>query len=266
MRFGILGWPVAHSRSPAMFAAIEVPYQLLPVPPELFDETARALGPAGFRGANVTMPHKAAALALADTATDHARAIGAANTLTFGEDGIAADNTDAPGLIGSLPWSPAQKTALVLGAGGSARGVVWALLDAGALEVRIWNRTPARAEEIALDLGATPTTSIGSADILVNCTSVGLDDPSSTFKELPLDPDSLGEFACAVDLVYRPGGTALLHAASAQGCDVVDGLEILVRQGALSYEAWTGRAPDLAAMRQGAYGDVPPTRPHDTRR
>jgi shikimate dehydrogenase len=262
MRFGVLGWPVAHSRSPAMFAALGVPYQLLPVPPELFAETVRALGPAGFRGANVTIPHKEAALALADAPTERATAIGAANTLTFADGAIAADNTDAPGLLAALPESPAGKTALVLGAGGSARAAVWALADAGAAQVRVWNRTHERARRLAADLGALPTEFIGSADVLVNCTSVGLDDPSRTFKELPLDPDAMGEFACVVDLVYRPGGTALLHAARAQGCATVDGLEILVRQGASSYEAWTGRAPDLAAMRAGAHGDASSTR-HD---
>ena len=152
-RLGVLGWPVAHSRSPQIQnAALEAlglagwRYQLLPVPPDLFDETVRALGGAGFRGANVTIPHKHAALAAADAATDRARAIGAANTLVFGDDGaIQADNTDAPGLIDALPFTAAGTTALVLGAGGSARAAVWALLDAGGGEVRVWNRNPARA-------------------------------------------------------------------------------------------------------------------------
>ena len=104
-------------------------YQLLPVAPELFNETVRALPGAGFRGANVTLPHKQAALALADRPTLRARAIGAANTLIFGDDGaIAADNTDAPALVSALPFAPAGKTALVLGAGGSARAAVWAQL------------------------------------------------------------------------------------------------------------------------------------------
>ncbi len=152
VRLGVLGWPVAHSRSPAMqtaaFAAVGLhdwSYQRLPVPPELFAQTVRALGGAGFLGANVTIPHKEAALALADSASAAARAIGAANTLTFAADGtIEAENTDAPGLIAALDARPrAAQSALVLGAGGSARAAVWALLEAGAREVSVWNRTPA---------------------------------------------------------------------------------------------------------------------------
>jgi shikimate dehydrogenase len=267
-RYGVLGWPVAHSRSPAMFRALGLPYQLLPVPPELFDETVRALGPAGFGGANVTIPHKEAALALADTASDRARQIGAANTLTFTEAGIAADNTDAPGFLAALPESPAGKTALVLGAGGSARAVVWALRDAGA-EVGVWNRTPERAAQLARELGATWVGDAAPADILVNCTSVGLVDPSRAevpdFKNLPVDTDDLDEFSCVVDLVYRAGGTDLERAAREQGIPTVDGLEVLVQQGALSYETWTGRAPDRVAMRQAAHDfHAPPTAP-DTR-
>ncbi len=152
----MLGWPVAHSRSPAMHnAALRAlgmegwRYQALPVPEELFAETTRALGAAGFVGANVTIPHKQAALALADRASEAARAIGAANTLTFAPDGtIAAENTDAPGLIAALEQLaglPAHPSALVLGAGGSARAAVWALREAGAREVSVWNRTPERA-------------------------------------------------------------------------------------------------------------------------
>ncbi len=142
-KLGVIGWPVAHSRSPAMFrAAFEAcamgdwSYQALPLPEELFEQTVLALGASGFLGANVTIPHKHAALQLADQASGPARAIGAANTLTFSEDGtIEAHNTDAPGLIaalGRLTGMPAHPSALVLGAGGSARAAVWALQDAGA--------------------------------------------------------------------------------------------------------------------------------------
>jgi shikimate dehydrogenase len=269
-RYGVLGWPVAHSRSPAMFAALGLTYQLLPVPPELFAETVRALGAAGFGGANVTIPHKEAALALADEATERARQIGAANSLRFGASGIAADNTDAPGFLAALPESPEGARAVVLGAGGSARAVVWALREAGA-EVGIWNRTPERAARLAAELGATWLGTVGPADLLVNCTAVGLGNSSSSgvpdFKLLPLMPDDLGEFSCVVDLVYRPGGTDLERAARARGIPTVDGLEILVQQGALSYESWTGRAPDLAAMRRGARDpDAPATTPDTERR
>jgi shikimate dehydrogenase len=250
-RYGVLGWPVAHSRSPAMMQAAGLTrYQLLPVPPERFGETVRALAGAGFRGANVTIPHKEAALALADEATDAARAIGAANTLELRDDGtIRASNTDAPGLLAATEGCP-RAAAVVLGAGGSARAVVWALRSVGA-EVAIWNRSPARARQLAAELEATAVSEIpGSADLLVNCTAVGLGDPSTTFASLPLDPDELLGYATVVDLVYRPGGTPLIDAARRHGARVIDGLEILVCQGALSFATWTGREAPVAAMRR----------------
>jgi shikimate dehydrogenase len=253
---GVCGWPVAHSRSPAMHnAALAAAglegwrYLRLPLPPELFAETVRALPAAGFRGVNVTIPHKEAALALADTASDAAREIGAANTLTFERDGaIAADNTDAPGLLDVLP-DPAGRTALVLGAGGAARAAVWALVRAGAADVAVWNRTPERAVALAEALGARAVAHPTSAEIVVNCTSVGLLDPEDTFKALPLQADSLGAGSCVVDMVYRDGGTRLLEAARTRGADVIDGLEILVAQGAASFERWTGRTAPRQAMR-----------------
>ena len=229
-------------------------YQLLPVPPERFAETVRALPALGFRGVNVTIPHKEAALALADDASPAARAIGAANTLTYGADGtIHADNTDAPGLLDALEDLP-RATAVVLGAGGSARAVVWALQQAGA-QVRVWNRTPERAAALGAEV-LPPAGPPPGADLLVNCTSVGLGDPSTTFKDLPLSPDAISTYATLVDLVYRPGGTALELAARERGVTVVGGLEILVRQGARSFAGWTGMAPDLAAMRS-AVADPP---------
>src|ERR1700744_5378776 len=187
-------------------------YQLLPVPPELLDEAVPALGRAGFRGANVTIPHKAAALALATDRTERAAAIGAATTLTFEPGGeIVADNTDAPGLITALPFDADGRTAVVLGAGGSARAVVWALVGAGARAVLIWNRTTARAQDLAGELGRAaldPAVAPPNADILVNCTSVGLDggDP---FGPLPLTADALTGYRCVVDLVYTSSGTRL---------------------------------------------------------
>jgi shikimate dehydrogenase len=242
----------------AALAALGLPdwrYQRLPVPPELFEETVRALGPAGVLGANVTVPHKRAALAVAGEASDVARAIGAANTLTFGPGGaIHADNTDAPGLIAALPTPPAGTSALVLGAGGSARAVVWALLHAGAREVSVWNRTPERARALAADLGARPVARAIGADLLVNCTSVGRGDPAETFKALPLAADALDEYECVVDLVYRDGDTALLAEARRRGRLAVDGLEILVQQGALSLERWTGRPAPVDVMRAAARG------------
>lgn len=255
-RLGVCGWPVAHSRSPRMHnAALAVlglhdwRYQRLPLPPQLFAETVRALPAAGFRGVNVTIPHKEQALKLADAATATAKAIGAANTLTFESDGtIHADNTDATGFLSALPRSAYDRTALVLGAGGSARAVVYALRQAGAREVRVWNRTPARAQALADEFGAVAGS--GPAEIVVNCTSVGLHDPEETFKALPLRADEMGAGRLVVDLVYRQGGTLLLNTAKANGADVVAGLEILVAQGAASLERWTGRTAPDTAMRE----------------
>jgi shikimate dehydrogenase len=255
-RLGVLGWPVAHSRSPAIQNAAltaaglhDWRYQLLPVPPDLFDELMPALPGAGFAGANVTIPHKQAALAVAHTATARARAIGAANTLTFGPSGeIGADNTDAPALIAALPFPAAGRTAMVLGAGGSARAAVWALLDAGAAEVRLWNRTAQRARELAAELGATAVVRPGPADLLVNCTAVGLDG-SDPFDRLGLSAGDLAGYSCVVDLVYTAAGTVLVDRARAEGVPAVDGLELLIGQGALSFEIFTGVAASVAAMR-----------------
>jgi shikimate dehydrogenase len=255
-RLGVLGWPVAHSRSPAIQNAAlaaagldDWRYQLLPVPPELFAELVPALAGAGFAGANVTIPHKEAALALADEASPRARAIGAANTLTFAPDGqIAADNTDAPALIAALPWPVSGRTAMVLGAGGSARAAVWALLDAGAAEVRLWNRAAQRAHDIAQELGAVAVPRPGPADLLVHCTAVGLDG-SDPFDRLPLSPAELTGYGCVVDLVYTGHGTILIDRAREQGVAAVDGLELLIGQGALSFEIFTGMPASREVMR-----------------
>jgi shikimate dehydrogenase len=255
---GVCGWPVAHSRSPQMhnaaLAAVGLAdwrYLRLPLPPELFAETVRALPPAGFRGVNVTIPHKHDALALADRASDAARAIGAANTLTFEDGAIVAENTDAPALLAVLPESPRGRTALVLGAGGAGRAAAWALAGAGA-KVAIWNRTPERAQALAAELGVRAVSGGEPAEIVVNCTSVGLHDPAATFKALPIEADDLGAGSLVVDMVYRAGSTRLLDAASARGARVVDGLEILVAQGAASFERWTGLEAPREAMREAA--------------
>jgi shikimate dehydrogenase len=271
-RLGVLGWPVAHSRSPAMHNAAlavlglhEWRYQRLPVPPQLFAETTRALHGAGFLGANVTIPHKQAALALADEASAAAREIGAANTLTFAQDGtIAAENTDAPGLIAALGSSPRGRRALVLGAGGSARAVVWALLAEGAADVAIWNRTPARAQSLARELGARAVPAPIAAEMLVNCTSVGLQGPvgaagversaseGEALNQLGLSFDQVSEYSHVIDLAYHAQSTPLLAAARAHGARTVDGLEILVAQGALSLELWTGRRAPREVMARAA--------------
>jgi shikimate dehydrogenase len=264
-RLAVLGWPVEHSRSPAMQNAAlaatgldgEYVYERIAVAPEAFAETVGRLPAAGFAGVNVTIPHKEAALALAADASDDARAIGAANTLTFGRaDGaVRADNTDAPGLLDAL-GDPPPRSALVLGAGGSARAAAYALRAAGA-EVAVWNRTAERGRALARDLGVAAVDGRVAAEVLVNCTAVGLLDPTTTFKELPLTSDDTGEYACVVDLVYRAGGTELLRQAERRGCRCVDGLEILVRQGARSFEIWTGRSAPLDVMRRAARGEQP---------
>jgi shikimate dehydrogenase len=262
IRLGVCGWPVGHSRSPAMHnAALAATglggwrYQHLPLPPELFAETVRALPAAGFAGVNVTVPHKEAALALADDASEAARAIGAANTLTFAAGRVHADNTDAPGLLDALPRPPAGATALVLGAGGAARAAVWALKQAGAAEVRLFNRTSERAAALAAQLGAVAVSTSAPADILVNCTTVGLEWGDDPFKTLCLRADDWGAGTLVVDMVYRRGGTLLQRTAQANGAEVVDGLEVLVAQGAASFERWTGRTAPRQAMRE-AVADI----------
>jgi shikimate dehydrogenase len=267
-RLGVCGWPVGHSRSPAMHNAAlaalglgDWHYQKLPLPPELFAETVRALPGQGFVGVNVTIPHKEAALALADTATDTARAVGAANTLTFAAGGaVEADNTDVGGLLDAIApvREVAGSRALVLGAGGSARAAVFALLSAGAADVQVWNRTPERAKTLCADLGGRAVIEPEAADLIVQCTSVGLKDDGDPFKRLPLDADTFGAGICVVDLVYRDDSTALLAAARSRGADVVDGLEVLVGQGARALERWTGRPAPRDVMR-GAVQTQRPT-------
>jgi shikimate dehydrogenase len=259
-RLGVLGWPVTHSRSPeiqnAALAALGMDgwrYQRLPVPPALFAATTRSLRASGFVGANVTIPYKQAALALAGEAGESARAIGAANTLSFAPDGtIVAENTDAPGLIAALGRSPRGMSVLVLGAGGSARAAVWAMREAGAREVSVWNRSPERAQALARDLGARALGAAEPADLLVNCTSVGLRGEREQLSQLGLTPDRLSDYGWVVDLVYGAGSTELIAGAEELGAHTVDGLEVLVAQGALSLERWTGRAAPLDVMRHAA--------------
>jgi shikimate dehydrogenase len=258
----------------AAFAALELEgwrYQRLPVPPALLTETARALPGAGFVGASVTIPHKQAALALADHASAAASEIGAANTLSFAPDGaIEAENTDAPGLVAALECaleaggearsSLPGLTVLVLGAGGSARAALWGLQRAGVRDLALWNRTHARAEHVARELGGRVLASPEPADVLINCTSVGLEgigavDESHALAQLDLTPDRLREYSYVVDLVYGARETPLLAAARRLGARTLDGIEVLVRQGALSFELWTGVAAPLEAMRSGARGD-----------
>ncbi len=267
-RLGVLGWPVAHSRSPAIHNAAltamglsDWHYQRLPVPPLLFEETVRGLAGAGFVGANVTIPHKEVALALATEASPTALAIGAANTLTFaGEGEIVAENTDAPGLIAALGFTPGDERPGARCRGqrqGSRLGPLGRRGRAG----RVWNRTAERAERLCAELGATPTAAPRRADLLVNCTSVGLSvERSATEAEalnhLLLSGDQVGEYSHVADLVYRTGSTPLLAAAEARGLGTTAGLEILIAQGALSLEGWTKHFPPLEVMRAAAVAEA----------
>ena len=229
-------------------------YLKLPIPPERFAETVRALPASGYRGLNVTIPHKLAALELADEASEAAHAIGAANTLTLANGRIAADNTDAPGLLDALGEPPAGR-ALVLGAGGAARAAAWALKRVGA-DVLVWNRTRERAEELARELAVRAVPEPTAADLIVNATSVGLD-PAMTedqaVQELGLSTVDRRP-STVIDLVYRADASTppITSWASRAGARVVDGLEVLVRQGARSFELWTGREAPLDVMREAA--------------
>jgi shikimate dehydrogenase len=259
-RLAVLGHPVAHSRSPAMQSAAlaelglgeEWSYEAIDVAPDGFERLVRELPERGFAGANVTVPHKGAALAVADSLSETAREIGAANTLSFAGGEIRADNTDAGGLLAALPASPAGGRALVLGAGGAARAVVWALLREGAA-VEVWNRTALRSQNLCAELGGAVVDDPDQAayDLIVNSTAVGLggEDP---FASLPLSTGGFGAGPVVADMVYGGEPTALLRAAEAAGAATVDGIEILVRQGALSLAIWTGREAPLDAMRAAA--------------
>lgn len=267
-RLAVLGQPIGHSLSPRMhnaaFAALGLgdqwSYEAIELSPERFAIGVGELRERGYVGANVTVPHKRAALALADEASDAAQAIGAANTLSFGSSGVRADNTDAPGLIAALPRAVAGLRALVLGAGGAARAAVWALLGAGAA-VDVRNRSAERAVALTAAIGGRQVSAEGSVelagyDLLVNATSVGLAKPGagvagsgSDLKMLGIEADELDEHLILVDLVYGTEATELVAAGRGRGAAVVDGREILVRQGALSFEIWTGLEPPLQEMR-----------------
>jgi shikimate dehydrogenase len=261
-RLAVLGYPVGHSRSPAMHGAALAElglgegwsYDAIEVAPDAFEPRVRAMPDEGFAGANVTVPHKGAALALADELSETAREIGAANTLVFADGEVRAENTDAEGFLRSLSGSPDGKRALVLGAGGAARAIVWALLREGA-EVEVWNRTELRSRHLCEELGGETVAAPeqGSYELIVNTTAVGLggEDP---FVELPLSAAAFAASQTAVDMVYGGEPTALLRAAAAAGAATVDGIEILVQQGALSLEIWTGRPAPLETMRAAARG------------
>lgn len=258
-RLAVLGHPIGHSRSPRMQNAAlaelrleDWSYEAIDVAPDAFEEQVREMAAGDFIGANVTVPHKGAALAVADELSEVAREVGAANTLEFGEGRIRASNTDAEGFMQLLPEGVDGSRALVLGAGGAARAVVWALVRGGAT-VEVWNRTALRSRYLCEDLGGSPVAEPDQAayDLIANTTAVGLrgEDP---FAELPLDAAAFRPEQLVVDLVYADEETALLGAARSRGARVVEGLDVLVAQGAASLKIWTGQEPPVEVMRRAA--------------
>ncbi|MFO1141246.1 MAG: shikimate dehydrogenase [Amaricoccus sp.] len=259
---GVIGWPVGHSRSPRLHGhwlrryRIDGYYIPIGLSPEAFESGLRALPRLGFRGVNVTIPHKEAALALATTVTERARAIGAANTLTFGPDGaIHADNTDGYGFVANLrqhapDWDPAAGPALVLGAGGAARGIIAALLAEGAPEVRLANRTGERATQLADHFG--PRVGVlpwnealqgaGGAAMVVNTTSLGM----AGEPGLPFRFDAGGRYL-VTDLVYGAEPTPFVREARRLGLPAIDGIGMLLHQAVPGFEAWFGRRPEVDA-------------------
>jgi shikimate dehydrogenase len=261
-RLAVLGHPVSHSRSPAMQNAAlkdlglsgEWSYEAIDVAPEDLEGRLARMPGDGFVGANVTVPHKEAALALADSSSAVAEGIGAANTLVFSDSGTFADNTDAPGLIDAIDSPVRGKKALVLGAGGAARAAVWGLAGEGA-DVTVWNRTSSKAEALASEFGVAASEAPEGAafDLIVNASAAGLGDGDG-LAHLPLTAGDFREGQTVVDMVYGAGANTLLEAAEGGGASTVDGLEMLVRQGARSLEIWTGRSPSLAVLRAAVRG------------
>lgn len=227
-------------------------YEAIDVAPEGFEARVRRMPEEDFVGANVTVPHKGAALAVADQLSVVAREVGAANTLVFGGGEIRAENTDAEGLVNALPTSPNGRRALVLGAGGAGRAALWALVREGAA-VEVWNRTELRSRHLCEELGGLAVTEPvqGEYELIINTTAVGLrgEDP---FQELPLDPARFNAGQTVIDMVYGRGPSRLLAAAQGRGATVVDGIEVLVQQGALSLAIWTGREAPVEVMRAAA--------------
>lgn len=258
---GVFGWPVEHSRSPRLHGywlekyGIDGAYVPLPVQPEHFEQALRLLPALGFAGANVTLPHKEAALRAVDESTPLAKRIGAVNTVIVRSDGsLHGDNTDAEGFTANLregapDWDADAGPAVVLGAGGVARAVGAALLDAGVPEIRIVNRTASRAENLARELGGRAKVSLwvdrarvlADAALLVNATLLGMDGQAA----LDIDLGSLAAHAVVTDTVYTPLKTPLLHAAAERGNPTVDGIGMLLHQGRRGFAAWYGVDPEV---------------------
>lgn len=254
---GVVGWPIRHSLSPLIHTAwleacdVDGLYAPFAVSPERFDGFIDGLRGGAVRGLNVTAPHKERALALADEADASAREAGAANLLLFADNGrIEARSTDGHGLLSALseqaPDRPVRNARVVLlGAGGAARSAAGALRAAGASELRIANRSAARAESLAAEVGARAApweeraAALNGADIVVNATSLGLEGG----QPLDLDLRGLAPGAAVMDMIYRPLRTPLLQQAVDRGFTPVDGLAMLIGQAAPSFEAFYGPPP-----------------------
>ena len=256
---GVAGSPIAHSLSPLIHnawieaAGIDAVYVAFSPPPDRFGHFAEGLRGGAIRGLNVTLPFKEAALSVADEIGQRAELAGAANLLIFNEDGsITADNVDGLGMLSALAaqapgFDPQAGPAVVLGAGGAARGAAAALVMAGAPEVRIVNRTLARAEMVAGAVGDrsqafsldAAATAFEGANVVINATSAGI--ASDDALNLPLEATPAG--AVLMDMTYRPLLTPFLSRARMLGRRTVDGLEMLVRQAGPSFEAFYGRTP-----------------------
>ncbi|MBW2279235.1 MAG: shikimate dehydrogenase [Deltaproteobacteria bacterium] len=256
-RCGIVLHPAGHTLSPVLHEAayvelgLDASFEVWDVRSDAFASRVAELREQGVRQLAVSLPHKESAVALADEVSDAVVAIGAANTLTLTGDGaLRADNTDWIGVRATLeaagPWQGAR--AVVVGAGGAARAALYALGQLG-IEVSIVNRTPARAERLAADLGARVGTLDEPWDLLVQTTPVGME-PESDATAVPAD--RLRPGATVLDAVYRPLETRLLREAKARGCRALDGLDWLVHQAAEQVRLWSGREPTAAALRGAA--------------
>lgn len=263
---GVMGWPVGHSRSPRLHGywldhhGIDGAYLPLAVAPDRLEPALRGLPALGFKGCNLTLPHKEAALLLVDEVSEAGRRIGAVNTITVDEDGrLTGDNTDGFGFIANLQagaavWRATDGPAVILGAGGAARAIAVALIDAGIPGLRLTNRTFKRAEHLAEALRPmAPATSIEVVDwqersdaldgtrLLINTTSLGM----SGQPPLEIDLDGLPDGATVTDIVYSPLETKLLEEARSKNHVVVDGLGMLLHQGRPGFAAWFGTDPDV---------------------
>lgn len=262
---GVLGYPVRHSLSPLMHNAafrhlrLNWVYLAFEVPPDALANAIRGMGALGIRGLNLTIPHKEAAVALVDALTPAAQAIGAVNTLFWDEGRLVGDNTDAEGFLQALRAAgcePSGKRVLVLGAGGSARAVLYALQRVGC-SLLLANRTLARAHTLAQRFPIEQVLPLQrealrpqmpTVQLVVNCTPLGMEPNADTMPDLPLE--SLPPEAWVCDLVYRPLHTRLLQRAQQLSLRTIDGLGMLVHQGALAFERWTGMPAPVEVMRQ----------------